>query len=243
MVRSWIKQCSVVAAVLILMALPLIAQQSSTVTGGLNGTVIDSTSAAVQGATVTVTGPQGTKVIISDAQGHYSVSGLIPGFYDVAVEKTGFKKIKSAHNEVVVNVSSLLNFTLPVGNTQETVEVSASAVSIDTESTAIDANLTDTFYNSVPMPRAVSAIFYAAPGVAGGQVAGAANQAGPGASNPSIGGSTGLENLYVVDGVTITDQAYGSLGTFNVNHGSLGTGINLAFIKEVDVKTTAFEPQ
>jgi len=243
MVRSWIKQCSVVAAVLILMALPLIAQQSSTVTGGLNGTVIDSTSAAVQGATVTVTGPQGTKVIISDAQGHYSVSGLIPGFYDVAVEKTGFKKIKSAHNEVVVNVSSLLNFTLPVGNTQETVEVSASAVSIDTESTAIDANLTDTFYNSVPMPRAVSAIFYAAPGVAGGQVAGAANQAGPGASNPSIGGSTGLENLYVVDGVTITDQAYGSLGTFNVNHGSLGTGINLAFIKEVDVKSYGFEAQ
>ena len=93
------------------------------------------------------------------------------------------------------------------------------------------------------MPRAVSAIFYAAPGVAGGQVAGTPNQAGPGASNPSIGGSTGLENLYVVDGVTITDQAYGSLGTYNVNHGSLGTGINLAFIKEVDVKSYGFEPQ
>ena len=243
MVRSWIKQCSVVAAVMILMALPLIAQQSSTVTGGLNGAVIDSTSAAVQGATVTLTGPQGTKVIVTDGQGHYSFSGLIPGFYDVAVEKTGFKKIKSAHNEIVVNVSSLLNFTLPIGNTQETVEVSASAVSIDTESTAIDSNLTDTFYNSVPMPRAVSAIFYAAPGVAGGQVAGVANQAGPGSSNPSIGGSTGLENLYVVDGVTITDQAYGSLGTYNVNHGSLGTGINLAFIKEVDVKSYGFEAQ
>ena len=46
-----------------------------------------------------------------------------------------------------------------------------------------------------------------------------------------------------MDGVTITDQAYGSLGTYNVNHGSLGTGINLAFIKEVDVKTYGFEPQ
>src|SRR5258708_1871005 len=144
MLRSWIKQFSVVAAVMILMALPLSAQQSSTVTGGLNGTVVDSTSAAVQGATITLTGPQGTKVIVTDAQGHYGVSNLIPGFYDVAVEKTGFKKIKSAHNEVVVNVSSLLNFTLPVGNTQGTVEVRASAVSIYTESTAIDSNLTDT---------------------------------------------------------------------------------------------------
>ena len=43
--------------------------------------------------------------------------------------------------------------------------------------------------------------------------------------------------------MTITDQAFGSIGTYNRYHGSLGTGINLAFVKEVDVKTTAFEPQ
>ena len=243
MLRSWMRVFAIVVAVATLMVLPLTAQQSTTVTGGLNGTVIDSTSAAVAGARVTVAGPQGTHVIITDAQGHYSVSGLVPGFYDVSVERDGFKKVKSVHNEIVVNVSSLLNFTLPIGNAEETVQVTAEAVSIDTESTAIDANLTDTFYNSVPMPRQVSAIFYAAPGVDGGQVAGTPNQAGPGASNPSIGGSTGLENLYVVDGVTITDQAYGSLGTYNVNHGSLGTGINLAFIKEVDVKSYGFEAQ
>jgi hypothetical protein len=221
----------------------VMAQQSTTVTGGLNGTVVDSTGAVVADATVTISGPQGTHVVMTDGQGHYGIAGLIPGFYDVTVEKAGFKKDKSVHNEVVVNLSSLLNFTLPVGNAEETVEVTATAVGIDTQSTAIDTNLTDTFYNSVPMARAVSAIFYAAPGVAGGQVAAAPNATGPGNSNPSIGGSTGLENLYVVDGVTITDQAYGSLGTFNVNHGSLGTGINLAFIKEVDVKSYGFEPQ
>lgn len=243
MLRSWIKAFSALVVVLTLMALPLAAQQSTTVTGGLNGTVVDSTGAVVAGATVTIAGPQGTRVVKTDALGHYSIAGLVPGSYDVTVEKTGFKKVKSSHNEVVVNVSSLLNVTLPVGNTEETVQVTATAVGIDTESTAIDTNLTDTFYNMVPMARTVSAIFYAAPGTAGGQVAAAPNAAGPGASNPSIGGSTGLENLYVVDGVTVTDQAYGSLGTYNVNHGSLGTGINLAFIKEVDVKTYGFEPQ
>jgi hypothetical protein len=222
---------------------PLLAQQTSTVTGGLNGVVVDSTSAVVPDAKITLQGPQGTRVLTTDTQGRYSVSGLIPGFYDATVEKAGFKKVRSTHNEVVVNVSSLLKFTLPVGSAEETVEVTATAVGIDTESTAIDSNLTDTFYNSIPLPRAVNAIFYAAPGVAGGQVNGVANEAGPGASNPSIGGSSGLENLYVVDGVTITDQAYGSLGTFNGNHGSLSTGINLAFIKEVDVKSYGFEAQ
>ncbi len=226
-----------------LAAMPLLAQQSTSITGGLNGTVVDSTAAVVNDATVTVKGPQGTRVTRTDTMGHYSIAGLVPGYYEVTVEKSGFKTVRSTHNEVVVNVSSLLNITLPVGSAQETVTVSASAVNIDTQSTSIDSNLTDTFYNMIPMPRAVSAIFYAAPSAASGQVAGTPNQAGPGASNPSIGGSTGLENLYVVDGVTITDQAYGSLGTYNVNHGSLGTGINLAFIKEVDVKSYGFEPQ
>ncbi|MGB8029011.1 MAG: carboxypeptidase regulatory-like domain-containing protein [Terracidiphilus sp.] len=241
--RSWLKTFFIFAALLALLPLTLAAQQSGAVLGGLNGTVIDSSSAAVTGASVTITGPQGTHVMLTDSLGHYSFTGLVPGYYDVRVDKTGFKTVKSIHNEVVVGVSSLLNVTLPVGSAEETVQVSASAVSIDTQSTAVDTNLTDVFYNNVPLPRTVSAVFYAAPGVANGQVAGSANQLGPGQSNPSIGGSSGLENLYVVDGVTVTDQAYGSLGTFNSQHGSLGTGINLAFIQEVDVKEYGFAPQ
>ena len=130
----------------------------------------------------------------------------------------------------LVNSSSTLNLTLPVGSVDTTVEVTSTAAEIDTTATAVTTNLTDTFYESIPMPRNVSAIFYVAPGVAQGQIAGSANQAGPGSSNPSIGGASALENLYVVDGVTITDQAFGSIGTYNRYHGSLGTGINLSFI-------------
>jgi hypothetical protein len=219
------------------------AQQQGSISGGLNGIVSDATGAVIPGATVTLHGPQGDRVLTTDSLGRYTANNLTPGFYDVTATKEGFMTLQSKHNEVVVNASSTLNLTMQVGNVGQTVEVTASAVAIDTQNTAITSNLTDTFYNSVPMPRNVSAIFYAAPGVAGGQVAGTPGQTGPGANNPSIGGASGLENLYVVDGVTITDQAFGSIGTFNRYHGSLGTGINLAFIKEVDVKTTAFEPQ
>ena len=217
--------------------------QSSSVTGGLNGVIKDPTGAVVSNATVTLVGPQGTTVLKTDSAGRYSASGLTPGYYDVTVTAPGFSKISSTHNQVVVNSSSNLNLALKVGNEGETVQVSTTAASIDTQSTAITNNLTDTFYESIPMPRNVTNIFYAAPGVAQGQIAGTANQAGPGSSNPSIGGSSALENLYIVDGVTITDQAFGSIGTYNRYHGALGTGINLSFIKEVDIKTTAFEPQ
>jgi hypothetical protein len=226
----------------LLLSFTVSAQQAS-ITGGLSGEITDSTGAILPGATVTLVGPQGSRVLTTDSSGRFSISGLTPGLYDVTVEKTGFKKLEAKQNEVVVNSSSTLNLTLQPGSASETVKVTAEAVAIDTQNTAVTTNLTDIFYNSVPMPRNVTAIFYAAPGVSSGQIAGSYYQIGPGPANPSIGGASALENLYVVDGVTITDQAYGSIGTYNRQKGALGTGVNLAFIKEVDVKTTAFEPQ
>jgi hypothetical protein len=241
--KSLLQRLPHLALVLLLTTFCTFAQQQGSITGGLNGVISDASGAVIPGASVTLHGPQGDRVVTTDENGRFSVNNLTPGLYDVTAAKEGFMTIQSKQNEVVVNASSTLNLTMQVGNVGQTVEVTTSAVAIDTSNTAITSNLTDTFYNSVPMPRNVSAIFYAAPGVASGQVAGTPGQNGPGAANPSIGGASGLENLYVVDGVTITDQAFGSIGTYNRYHGSLGSGINLAFVKEVDVKTTAFEPQ
>jgi len=61
--------------------------------------------------------------------------------------------------------------------------------------------------------------------------------------NPSISGGTALDNLYVADGVNITNTAFGGIGTFSRSYGSLGTGIILSLVKEVQVKTAGFEPQ
>lgn len=175
--------------VLLLVSFFVSAQQQGSITGGLNGEITDSTGAVLPGAAVTLIGPQVTTTLTTDNLGRFRAINLTPGFYEVIVEKQGFMKLQSKGNEVVVNANSSLNLTMQTGSVSEVVEVTSAAVAIDTQSTAITSNLTDTFYNSVPMPRNVSAIFYAAPGVAAGQVAGSPMQIGPGAANPSIGGS------------------------------------------------------
>ena len=43
--------------------------------------------------------------------------------------------------------------------------------------------------------------------------------------------------------MNITDAGYGGLGVFSPVYGSLGTGLNLTFVQEVQVKTGAFEPK
>ena len=64
-----------------------------------------------------------------------------------------------------------------------------------------------------------------------------------GVANPSIGGSSGLENQYVVDGVNITNGGYGALGSYSIVFGSLGNGTPYDFMQEVQVKTGGYEAE
>ena len=64
-----------------------------------------------------------------------------------------------------------------------------------------------------------------------------------GKNNPSVGGSSGLENMYFVDGVNITNAGFGGVGTFSREFGSLGTALSFDFLEEVVVKTGGYEAE
>src|SRR6266478_4404190 len=209
--------------------------QESAVKGNLAGTVTDPSGAVIQGAKVTVVGPTGERTAQTDAEGRFLFQVLIPGYYSVRITKEGFKSTEVKSAEVVTGKTSSVNLKMELGTSSTTVEVNATSVQVDTTSTAVGSNLTDTFYQSVPVPRNVTGLFYAAPGVSSG--------GGTGTANPSIAGGTGLENNYVADGVSITDGGFGGIGVYSRIYGSLSTGINLSFVKEVDVKTSGFEAQ
>jgi outer membrane receptor for ferrienterochelin and colicin len=227
------------AAMLLLLLMPSLAQQNTAVRGSLMGVVTDASGAILPDASVNVTGPQGSYAAKTDGMGRFLIQALVPGSYDVKVEAAGFKAYVSEGNLVTAGSTSSLDVHMQVGAVTDTVQVQAGAVQIDTQSTALVTPLTDQLYESLPLARNVSGIFALAPGVVSG---GGTDTRGNG-TNPSIGGASGLENLYLVDGVNVTDQAYGGFGTYNSIEGAIGTGVNLAFIKEVDIKTTAFEPQ
>jgi hypothetical protein len=213
----------------------LSAQELSGTKGGLQGVVTDSSGAVVPGAQVTVTGNSDVRTVTTDNSGHWEITGLTPGLYTVSVEREGFSKTEAKSLGVEINRINSVSLVLQAGAVAQTVQVDATATSIDTGSTALSSNLTSTFYSEVPVARNVGSLFYTAPGVA--------NSGGSGTANPAIGGATGLENQYIADGVNITDGGYGGLGVWSPVYGSLGTGLNLTFIQEVQVKTGAFEPR
>jgi hypothetical protein len=213
----------------------LFAQETSATRGGLSGVITDGSGAAVPGAKVTLKGATDQKEVITDGSGHYTIGGLTPGLYSVTAAKEGFSATEAKNVNVVIGRLSSFDLAVQVGQVSDVVEVKANSVEVNTVSTAIGSNLDYTFYEQVPVARNVGSLFYTAPGAVSG--------GGTGTANPSIGGATGLENQYIIDGVNLTDVGYGGLGVFSPTYGSLGTGINLSFIQGVQVKTGALEPK
>src|SRR5215510_12996811 len=116
-----------------------IALRAQTPTAEITGTVSDSTSAVVSGATVTILnlGTNLQRVLKTNTSGIYGAPGLPPGIYTVRVSMSGFKTEMRTNLELQVDQVARLNFTLQVGAVSETVEVEASSAALETETTTI----------------------------------------------------------------------------------------------------------
>ena len=204
-------------------------------TGTLAGRIADSQGLALPGVTVTVTGAQGDKTTISDGEGRYIVPFLTPGTYSVRAELQGFEVARRTDVQVALGQTRDVPLVMQVGAVSEVVQVVSSSTAIDTTSASIGANLDTAALSKLPVGRRFTDTLYLAPGVStGGSV---------GVANPSIEGSSGLENQYVVDGVNITNGGYGAVGSYSIVFGSLGNGTPFDFMQEVQVKTGGYEAE
>jgi Carboxypeptidase regulatory-like domain/TonB-dependent Receptor Plug Domain len=215
-------------------ASPVVAQE--TTSGSIQGTVMDSQGAPVPGATVTLTSEQGARVYVTEGDGTFFAPYLTPGVYAMRVELSGFSPIEQ--KDIVVRLGQRLTMpeiTLSVGGLTEVIQVEAAAPVIDTSSTVVGGILDSEVLKHLPVGRNFTDTLYLLPGVS--------DSSGVGDANPSIGGASGLENAYVVDGVNITNTGYGGVGTYSIVFGSLGAGVTTDFIKETQVKTAGFEAE
>jgi outer membrane receptor protein involved in Fe transport len=204
-------------------------------TSTITGRTIDAQGLPVPGVVVTATGPQGAKSATTDSQGRYTFPFVTPGTYTVRSELQGFKTI--ARKNVTVSLGQTVDvpFRMEVGGVSETVNVTAALPLIDSTSTTAGAVISSDLLERVPVGRRISDTLYLAPGVSSGGTVGQAN--------PSVSGGSGLENQYVIDGVNVTNQGYGALGSYSIIFGSLGNATPFDFIKDVEVKTAGYEAE
>lgn len=168
----------------------------------LTGTVVDATGQFIPYPTIAVTRQDTgqTREVTGDLDGKFSFAGLAPGAYDVEVTSTGFKVAKQTGLRLNVG-STAVTVRLELANLEESVTVSASAITVQTST---EARLADSFTNKTitDIPLAQRDIIGVARLSAGATlIPGAANSTKL-SSSPvvTVNGNRYRGNNYVLDG-------------------------------------------
>jgi outer membrane receptor protein involved in Fe transport len=203
--------------------------QSST-TGSIEGMVTDTNGAPVPNVTVTVSSsnlirPQSAQ---SNSDGRYQILNLPPGRYTVTVAATGgFGEYNRSEVEINLSKTSTSDIVLrPAGATADVTITDTSGASVDVSSNTAGTNVSSDQFSNFPTTRTVQGLYTIAPTVTRSGLRDASGRE----RDPSVGGASGPENNYILDGVNTTDPAFG------------GSGANLPFefVQEVEVKTGAY---
>ena len=134
-------------SVMILLSLLVLAVQgyAQTITGSMSGRIVDQQGSAVPNATITAKEPSRntTNTVKTNDQGDFLIAGLQPGVYNVAVEAAGFKRLERKNSTLdAASKLSMGDMTLQVGAITESIEVSATAATLQTESVERSATIT-----------------------------------------------------------------------------------------------------
>jgi len=176
-------------------------------TGQISGTVVDSSGAAVPGASVTIrnAATQLSRDVTTDTSGTFVGVDLLAGKYDVTVSLTGFKT--AVQNGVVLSANerlALRPITLAVGSLEETVAVTAESAVVQTQSSERSGVITQEQLKEIALKgRDYMGMLRLVPGVIDTQ-----NREAPGWNNINgisiNGGRNNTINL-TYDGVTNLD--------------------------------------
>lgn len=209
--------------------IPIANAQTST-TGTIEGTVTDASGAVVPNVTVSVTSPNliRPQSATTDSEGRYRILNLPPGKYNVTVEAGGgFGRFERADVEVNLSRTSTVEIQLqPQGASEQVTITATTGDTIDPTNNTTGTNVSTQQFSNFPTQRTVQSLYSIAPTVSRSGLRDASGRD----RDPSVGGASGPENNYILDGISVTDPAFG------------GSGANLPFefVQEVEIKTGAF---
>lgn len=214
-------------------------------TGTILGTVTDSSGAIIANAKVTVTNTATNADFktVTSSSGDYNAPSLNPGPYKVVVELQGFEKYVTSGIVLTVNQKVRVDAALKPGAVTETVEASAQAVALNTDTAELSNLISQQQVEDLPLNgrNFMQLLLVGAGAVTVGGEQGTMRQ---GQGNAiSVNGGRPEGNNYTLDGLVNTDAALVtpavvlsqdaiqefkvSSGTYSADQGFSATQINI----------------
>ncbi len=221
------------AALLLLGTLGVFGQMN---TGEIAGSVQDALGGTLPGATVVAqlakTGQKFTTT--SNSSGQYLLTQLPIGTYSLKVNAPNFKQAVLSNVEVHVGDSLRHDFTVQIGDANETVVVEADTSEVQPESAEIKDVIQNRQIVNLPLKsRQFLDLAMLSEGVVrppGGTRGDALQQAG---TLVNVLGQRSGHNLYLVDGATVTDEHFNNLVV----------APSIESISEFNIQKTSYAPE
>ncbi len=217
-------QSKIIVRVLLFLLFTSISN-SQDITGSLTGHVHDTLGAAVTGVNISVQSDnlQGVKGTATDNNGFFRIFNLPPGNYNIRVSSVGYGEVLIENIQIRLGKTTNLGEIKLVQQTYNLPEITVSGEKqvIDPSSTSYGGNLRSKDFEKIPLDRNYKNIITLLP---------QANTSYYG-DEANLGGATGFENKYFVDGVEVTDPLIGASGT----------NLPYNFIQEIDLKEGGYD--
>ena len=201
--------------------------RSQSVTGTIEGTILDLEGNPIQDVNVTVASPniQRIRGAATNRDGYFIIPALPIGIYRVSIQHIAFQE------RVIENVTVHIGRTTTIGEQKldfknlETPEVLvlAKIPLLDPTASSIGENLAAEMFESLPIERDFRSVISMLPLANASYLGDATN----------IAGATGVENMYFIDGNNTTDPF----------RGMMSTNLPYNFIKEIEVKQGGYEAE
>lgn len=181
-------------------------------TGNITGSVSDPAGNVIPNAEVTIrneaTGElrRGT----TDGSGRYTMSQLRPGSYELSVASPGFKKFVKSAIPLIPGQSAEQNASLSLGDTAQTVEVSANPMQVDTQSASKNVTFTTQQMKDLPQIERNPLLFvHATAGVTAVRQGQSPYMTDQNTNRFALNGGRDESAAILVDGVSIVSPGWG----------------------------------
>ena len=181
--------------------------------GTVAGTVTDPSGGAVVGATVTLTDTSTSipRSATTNETGRYFFANVVPGTYNVSVNKTGFRVSKLINQVVNVGANLTLNVVMELGSVAETVEVTVTTgAELQTLNATVGNTVSGDTLQSLPsIGRDTGSFVTLQPGVS---------------PDGSVAGAVVDQSSFMLDGGQNTNDMDGSMQVYTPSFGDDPSG-------------------
>jgi Carboxypeptidase regulatory-like domain/TonB-dependent Receptor Plug Domain len=205
--------------------------------GSIVGFVTDSSGAVVPNAKVIIKneGTGESRTVSTDGSGHYAVPNLSPTVYTMTAEATGFQKFESTHNVLASNSTISIDAVLTLGAASQTVEVTATAALLQTQSAAVQSEINGEQIQKMELNgRNPIYMTQFLPGVSSTATLGDFNFAFNSGDSFNINGARTQDTLYTIDGAPAVRTR---------DDGEIIAGVNVDAVQEMQVITAAYSAE